>query len=215
MSSPQLDTHGVRYGSPGLVPASQPCLRLLFLDLALSLEEGACLLSHVHSVTAAAPEVRSGCRRARGPCVTAAVHGPDRRSPLSGRSKLFRGSRWSSGRDFWASAAARRSHSTRLHRLRKTCIIELKTLPVLVYPDHTLWVLLLQQLSGGKFNPRFRLRLGAEHLSRNRWKQTQMRPRSHNIRLNASGGPLLDQTPSLSPNLARQRLDGNVMERAS
>lgn len=68
--------------------------------------------------------------------------------------------------------------TARLRRLRKTCIIELKTLPALVYSDHTLWVVLLQQLSGGKFNvSRWdEQRLGAEHLSRNRWKQTQMRP---------------------------------------
>lgn len=102
-----------------------------------------------------------------GPCVTAAVHGSSRPDKLSVRSscQLFRGSCWSSGRDFWASAAARQSHSgaaarrgptTRLHRLRKTCIIQLKTLPVLVYSDHTLWVLLLHQLSGGKFNASLR-----------------------------------------------------------
>lgn len=91
-----------------------------------------------------------------GPCVTAAVHGssrPDKRSPLSVRSsEAVVGHRVVS-----SARQLRRVGPTRLHRLRKTCIIELETLPVLVYPDHTLWVLLLQQLSGGKFNasPRF------------------------------------------------------------
>lgn len=195
----------MRYCSPELVPTPQPALDCCFWTWRWLRRRGVSSLSRKRTFrysSGASGEVR--VPRA-GPCVTAAVRGssrPDQRSPLSVRSscQLFRGSCWSSGRDFWAS---RRGPAARLHRLRKACIIELKTLPVLVYPDRTLWVLLLQQLSGGKFNANTTFLggtsrdSGAEHLCRNRWKQTQMRPdpKSQHNTQRVGGGPFGSKLP--------------------